>query len=251
MSFKFFKKDGQELQANLIANMPIGSIIDWAADNAPAGWLKCDGSAISRSDYADLFNTIGTSYGTGNGSTTFNLPDINGSIIYASLISRSGSSLLPVADGSVTAAKLAPGIGITRASGATVATTQSSTSTSFVDITGLSVTITPSTSSKGFLIVANLVIGSNAFVISRLRLMRGNTAISTNSFGYTNSFIHDSADRWYEIPMTFLDFPNTTSATTYKIQWLTDANTIYLNRRNTETNVQTVSNISVVEVDPV
>lgn len=44
----------------------------------PAGYLACDGSAVSRSTYATLFSTIGTTWGTGDGSTTFNLPDLRG-----------------------------------------------------------------------------------------------------------------------------------------------------------------------------
>lgn len=108
MPFKFFNSSGQELSANLVANMPIGSIIDWAADNAPAGWLKCDGSSLVRTDYPELFTTIGTAYGSASGST-FNIPDISGSIIYASLVSRSGFSNIPVADDSVTTAKIANG----------------------------------------------------------------------------------------------------------------------------------------------
>jgi hypothetical protein len=51
-----------------------GMVMAFAGTSAPAGWLKCDGSAISRTTYAALFNVIGTTYGTGNGSTTFNLP---------------------------------------------------------------------------------------------------------------------------------------------------------------------------------
>jgi microcystin-dependent protein len=43
-----------------------------------AGWLTCDGSAVSRTTYADLFSAIGTAYGVGDGSTTFNLPDFLG-----------------------------------------------------------------------------------------------------------------------------------------------------------------------------
>lgn len=45
------------------------------------GWLKCDGTAISREAYADLFAIIGTSFGTGNGTTTFNLPDTKGRVL--------------------------------------------------------------------------------------------------------------------------------------------------------------------------
>lgn len=60
--------------------IPKGVISVFAGSVAPNGWLICDGSAISRSTYSDLFNVIGTTYGTGNGDTTFNLPDLKGKI---------------------------------------------------------------------------------------------------------------------------------------------------------------------------
>lgn len=49
-----------------------------AAASIPSGWLACDGSAVSRTTYADLFSTLGTLWGVGDGSTTFNLPDFRG-----------------------------------------------------------------------------------------------------------------------------------------------------------------------------
>jgi microcystin-dependent protein len=55
-----------------------GRIEDYAGAAAPAGYLLCDGSAISRSSYADLFSAIGTTWGSGDGSTTFNVPDLRG-----------------------------------------------------------------------------------------------------------------------------------------------------------------------------
>lgn len=56
--------------------IPKGVINTYAGSTAPNGWLICDGSAISRSTYADLFEVIGTTYGTGDGETTFNLPNL-------------------------------------------------------------------------------------------------------------------------------------------------------------------------------
>jgi microcystin-dependent protein len=61
-----------------IAALPAGVMIDYAATVAPAGWLMCDGSAVSRTTFASLFATISTLYGVGDGSTTFNLPDFRG-----------------------------------------------------------------------------------------------------------------------------------------------------------------------------
>jgi microcystin-dependent protein len=58
--------------------MPIGVCVPYAGSAAPPGWLLCDGSAISRVDYANLFAICGTAYGVGNGTTTFNIPDMRG-----------------------------------------------------------------------------------------------------------------------------------------------------------------------------
>lgn len=56
----------------------IGQVTAFAGSTAPNGWLLCDGSAVSRTTYAKLFAVIGTTYGTGDGSTTFNVPDLRG-----------------------------------------------------------------------------------------------------------------------------------------------------------------------------
>lgn len=61
--------------------LPPGAIINYALGSVPVGWLVADGSAVSRSTYADLFAAISTFYGAGNGSTTFNLPDLRGRVI--------------------------------------------------------------------------------------------------------------------------------------------------------------------------
>lgn len=59
----------------LYADAPIGAILAFGGSSAPAGWMICNGAAISRTTYAALFAVIGTAYGAGDGSTTFNLPD--------------------------------------------------------------------------------------------------------------------------------------------------------------------------------
>ena len=56
-------------------DIPVGTIVMWAGSTAPTNWLMCDGSAVSRTTYSTLFTVIGTTYGTGDGSTTFNLPN--------------------------------------------------------------------------------------------------------------------------------------------------------------------------------
>lgn len=60
--------------------MPTGCVVDYAGSSAPAGWLFCDGSAVSRTNYAALFAAISTTFGAGDGSTTFNLPDARGRV---------------------------------------------------------------------------------------------------------------------------------------------------------------------------
>ena len=61
--------------------IPPGVILMYGAPTAPTGWLECDGSAVSRTTYSSLFAIVGTTFGVGDGSTTFNLPDLRGEFI--------------------------------------------------------------------------------------------------------------------------------------------------------------------------
>lgn len=64
------------------ASLPAGlGPLPYAGSAAPAGWLLCDGQAVSRTTYAALFAVIGTVYGAGDGSTTFNVPDCRGRVV--------------------------------------------------------------------------------------------------------------------------------------------------------------------------
>jgi microcystin-dependent protein len=62
------------------ALLPPGTIAAFGGSTAPSGWLACDGSAVSRTVYSLLFAVVGTLYGVGDGSTTFNLPDLRGRV---------------------------------------------------------------------------------------------------------------------------------------------------------------------------
>lgn len=64
--------------------VPTGSVVAFAGSSIPNGYLLCDGSAVSRTTYSALYSAIGTKYGTGNGSTTFNLPNLTNKFIQGS-----------------------------------------------------------------------------------------------------------------------------------------------------------------------
>lgn len=85
MALQEIKKDAQGIPTGLYgliaggtlwADAPVGVINAFGGTTAPEGWLLCQGQAISRTDYADLFAVIGTAFGSGDGSTTFNVPDM-------------------------------------------------------------------------------------------------------------------------------------------------------------------------------
>lgn len=67
--------------AALATPVPAGCVSHFAMNTPPAGWLKANGAAVSRTSYAALFSAIGTTFGAGDGSTTFNLPDLRGEFI--------------------------------------------------------------------------------------------------------------------------------------------------------------------------
>jgi microcystin-dependent protein len=64
-----------------VGAVPAGAVMPFAGADAPAGWLLCAGQVVSRSQFGELFATIGTTYGAGDGSTTFALPDLRGRVV--------------------------------------------------------------------------------------------------------------------------------------------------------------------------
>ena len=72
----------QQVQQMLKFIIPIGGIIGFYGTAAPDGWLICNGQAVSRTTYAELFSIISTRSGAGDGRTTFNLPDLRGQVLY-------------------------------------------------------------------------------------------------------------------------------------------------------------------------
>lgn len=72
--------DGTQ-QTTAAIDIPSGTVLHLARNTAPTGFLKCNGAAVSRSTYSRLFAAIGTVFGTGDGSTTFNLPDLRGEFV--------------------------------------------------------------------------------------------------------------------------------------------------------------------------
>jgi microcystin-dependent protein len=71
---------------------PPGAIMAYMGTNAPPGWLLCDGSPVSRTQYAALFSVVGTASGSGDGSTTFNLPDLRGMFLRGANGSQSNTN---------------------------------------------------------------------------------------------------------------------------------------------------------------
>ena len=70
--------DGANLTG--IEGIPTATIVPWTSASVPSGFLECNGADVSRSTYADLFAIIGTTYGTGDGSSTFGLPDLQDNV---------------------------------------------------------------------------------------------------------------------------------------------------------------------------
>lgn len=78
------------------AAIPPGAVMSFAVSAAPVGWLACDGTAVSRAEYADLFTAVGTIYGVGNNSTTFNVPNLQGQFVRGLTTNQSTASRDPL-----------------------------------------------------------------------------------------------------------------------------------------------------------
>ena len=75
-----FQPSGGDDQGSTLGSLPIGAQVPFGSNTIPEGWLLCDGRAVSRTTYKELFAVIGTTYGSGDGKTTFNLPDKRGRV---------------------------------------------------------------------------------------------------------------------------------------------------------------------------
>jgi len=73
-----------------IEGIPTATIVPWSSASVPTGFLECNGAAVSRSTYSALFAIVGTTYGAGDGSSTFNLPDLQDNVA----IGKSGTKAL-------------------------------------------------------------------------------------------------------------------------------------------------------------
>ena len=72
----------QEIQGAVSGDtLPVGAIMPFGGDTIPENWLLCNGQAVSRTEYQQLFNTIGITFGQGDGFTTFNLPNLQGKVV--------------------------------------------------------------------------------------------------------------------------------------------------------------------------
>ena len=82
------------VNASITANPGVlaGSLLMWPTASAPTGYLNCDGTAVSRTTYAALFAVVSTTFGTGDGSTTFNLPNYTSRMPYGTTIGATGGS---------------------------------------------------------------------------------------------------------------------------------------------------------------
>tara|TARA_R100001440_G_scaffold3926_2_gene9278 strand:- start:3724 stop:4395 length:672 start_codon:yes stop_codon:yes gene_type:complete len=113
---------------DIVNRSEVGAIKPWTKATAPDGYLLCDGSAVSRSTFADLFAVISTTYGSGDGSTTFNVPDLQDKFPQG----KSGTTNLATTGGANTVT-----VAVTNNQAATNATNQSVTVTGSISNTSL------------------------------------------------------------------------------------------------------------------
>ena len=106
----------------------VGTIKPWGKATAPDGYLLCDGAAVSRTTYSDLFAVVGTTYGAGDSSTTFNVPDLQGKFPQG----KSGTTNLATTGGANTVT-----VAVTNNQAATNATNQTVSITGSIDNTSL------------------------------------------------------------------------------------------------------------------
>ena len=144
--------------------------------------------------------------------------------------------------------------GVVQVKNAFTASSFSTASTSYVDITGMSIAITPTSASNKVFVTGSINLGGAGAEQVMCQLMRDATAVGNGTIGTTYNAItvnpFQSASGMFTLPFMFLDSPATTSATTYKLRMLTSGGTSYMNRRASDSLFGGSSTITVMEVAP-
>jgi microcystin-dependent protein len=91
---KEHNEDGTHRTSQGLLNfVPVGVVAPWTTATAPDGWILCEGQQVERLTYSALFDVIGTTYGAGNGTTTFNVPNMQGRFPLGKAVAGTGSTL--------------------------------------------------------------------------------------------------------------------------------------------------------------
>jgi hypothetical protein len=179
--------------------------------------------------------------GSTSGSVTLQEPAIAGNTVLS----------LPAVSGTVLTTTSPKAGNVIQVVQATKTDTATTTSTSFSDVAGLSVSITPTSSTSKILVFLNLGGIGNTSNAVLFNLVRGSTNIAQPDSGSAPATINVYPGITVAIwnsSITWLDSPSTTSSTTYKVQWRVDAGTGYLNRHTSQTNYNSVSTITLMEI---
>ena len=97
-NYEATKYDFDGVNLTGIEGIPTATVVPWTDSSVPSGFLECNGAAVSRTTYADLFAIVGTTYGAGDGSSTFNVPDLQDNVA----IGKSGTKALASTGGANT-----------------------------------------------------------------------------------------------------------------------------------------------------
>jgi microcystin-dependent protein len=208
---------------------PTGGLMMWPTGTAPTGWLLCNGSAVSRTTYASLFAVVGTTFGVGDNSTTFNLPNyvertpfgasiqtsasVTGCIgaLVVGSISGTTMTVSGVTHGTLAVGDVLTGTGVTAGTtitafdsgtgGAGTYTVSASQTVSSTNITATGRTMTVTAVGSGTLIVAQILTGTGVTANTRI------TALGTGT-GATGTYIVNTAQNTGLITITASPYVN-------------------------------------------
>ena len=172
--------------------VPTGVVQPFAGSTAPSGWLLCAGQAVSRSTYADLFSAIGTTYGAGDGSTTFGLPDLRGRVVAGeddmggTAANRLQVSTTITTTASSTSATVASAAGL--AIGMRVTTTNVPAGTTITAISGTTVTLSAAATAAGSGVAARFSLLGDAQALGASGGTQTHQQVTAEMPAHTHSF---------------------------------------------------------------